>query len=304
MTALTITAVDTGANTLTITGHGLVTGDGPAAVRNIGGALPAATPALGPLLDRFVIRVDANTLKLAASSADALAGTPIDITSSGSGTNLLEIGVPFRRPRTYAPGVQLKSADLNANFDSWIAVHGLLTGQTQGVWTGVSLAGPLTVGGLITANAGVTAGANQDVTVSGTGKLKHGTVTRSLSGNYAVPAAGAAAPSYGESGGPTFTNVPKIIVPIPDVPVGSRVLEVRCKILDSAGTTYQLKFTDTGGASANGNTSAGDGSLQTLTVGSLNHTVGSGIGMNVVLTRTGGTGTFQVTVLDIDVDQP
>lgn len=170
MPAFTFTA-DSGTDALTITAHGLLTGDGPAAVRNVGGALPAATPALGPLLDRWIIRVDANTIKLAESSSLALAGTPINITSNGTGTNILEIGVPYRRPRTYAPGVQLKSADLNANFDAWPALHGLLTGQAQGIWDSVTLAEPLTLieplvpnggisaftaNGLITASAGVT----------------------------------------------------------------------------------------------------------------------------------------------------
>src|SRR5207237_6892405 len=40
-------------------------------------------------LDYWIIRVDANTLKLAATFEQALAGTAVDITSAGSGTNKL-----------------------------------------------------------------------------------------------------------------------------------------------------------------------------------------------------------------------
>lgn len=138
MPALTITAVDTATDQLTIAGHGLVTGDGPAAVRNVDGALPTG---LAAVTDYWVIRVDANTVKLATSSANALAGTAIDITAAGSGTHILEVGIPYRRARTYVPksvdvaGSQLKSADLNSKMDALQALHALLTGQSQSVWT-------------------------------------------------------------------------------------------------------------------------------------------------------------------------
>lgn len=143
MAAFTFTADNT-TDLLTIVGHGLLTGDGPAAVRNVGGTLPAATPALGPVLDRFVIRIDADHLKLAESNALAMAGTPINITSNGTGTNILEVGQPYRRARTYANGSILFPADLNGFFDADTAVYDLLTGQAQSVFTGVTLAGALT----------------------------------------------------------------------------------------------------------------------------------------------------------------
>lgn len=132
MPALTITAVDFTTDQLTIAGHGLVTGDGPAATRNIGGALPA--PLVG-VTDYWIIRVDANIIKLATSSANALAGTAINLTTNGTGTSTLEIGIPYRRARTYAAGAQLRSADLNAMMDADTAMHALLTGQAQSVWT-------------------------------------------------------------------------------------------------------------------------------------------------------------------------
>lgn len=137
-------------NEITIVGHGHVTGDGPATPRNVGGALPGGLTAL---TDYWLIRVDNDTLKLATSSSNAMAGTAVDLTTAGSGTNILEIGIPYRRPRTYGPasggaaGSQLKSVDLNGNFDSWKALHALLTGQAQSVWDGITLQGPLVVVG-------------------------------------------------------------------------------------------------------------------------------------------------------------
>jgi hypothetical protein len=119
MPSLTISNVNTGSNQLTITGHGLVTGDGPAAVRDVTGqGLPAPLVAL---TDYWVIRADANLIRLATSLANALAGTAIDITTAPVGTRKLEIGIPYRRARTYAALAQVKSVDLNAVQDSLTA---------------------------------------------------------------------------------------------------------------------------------------------------------------------------------------
>lgn len=87
----TVTAVSAVADTLTIAGHGLENADGPVRVASTGtlpGGLAADT-------DYWVIRVDANTIKLAATFV-ATGGeqplgaanpkTPVDITSAGSGT--------------------------------------------------------------------------------------------------------------------------------------------------------------------------------------------------------------------------
>jgi hypothetical protein len=133
MPALTITAVDNATDQLTSVGHGLLTGAGPAAVRNIDGALPAP---LAALTDYWVIRVDADTVKLAASSADALAGTPINLTTNGTGTQILEVGLPYRRAVTHVANVsQVKAATLDAMQDSLKALHAYLTGQAQTVWS-------------------------------------------------------------------------------------------------------------------------------------------------------------------------
>ena len=88
-TAKTVTAVDTTANTLAIAGHGLNTGDGPVEIGSTG-TYPAP---LVTATDYWVIKTDADHLQLASSflNAGGTGGaggspTPIDLTSTGSGT--------------------------------------------------------------------------------------------------------------------------------------------------------------------------------------------------------------------------
>ena len=81
-----IEAVDTAADTLTFTAHGLETGDGPF---NFGttSALPGGLSAFAT--PYWLIKVDADKVKVATSLANAYAGTAVDLTSSGSGTNTM-----------------------------------------------------------------------------------------------------------------------------------------------------------------------------------------------------------------------
>lgn len=143
MPAITVIAVIAGTDTLTATAHGLLTGD-RFRLRNVGGALPAATPALAAVTDYFAIRVDADNVKVAVSSANANAGTAVDITGAGSGTTTVEYGLPFCIPRIAAAGSQVFSADDNATWNSLVSMYALLTGQAQSVWSGVALAVPIT----------------------------------------------------------------------------------------------------------------------------------------------------------------
>ncbi len=76
-------------DTLTLTGpttHDQVTGDGPVQVSNSGGALPTG---LSAATNYWLIRVDASNVKLATSRANALAGTAVDITAAGTGTQTM-----------------------------------------------------------------------------------------------------------------------------------------------------------------------------------------------------------------------
>ena len=74
------------ADTIVATAHGMASGDGPYYISNAGGGLPAPLTADTPY---WVIKVDADTIKLATSKALALVPTPIDITTAGTGTQTL-----------------------------------------------------------------------------------------------------------------------------------------------------------------------------------------------------------------------
>src|SRR5512139_3656838 len=146
MPAFTVTAVTAGTDTLTANGHGLLTGD-RFRLRNVGGALPPASPVLAAVTDYFAIRVDNNNIKVAVSSANALAGTAVDIIGLGSGTTTIEHGLPFCIPTAIsAPGSQVKSVDLNGSWNALVSIYDVLTGQAQSVFTGVTVAGAVTAG--------------------------------------------------------------------------------------------------------------------------------------------------------------
>jgi hypothetical protein len=75
-------AIDIATEYITIASHGLPVGL-KGQVSNPG-TLPTGITAV---TDYFVIVIDANTIQLASSLANALAGTSIDITNIGAGTN-------------------------------------------------------------------------------------------------------------------------------------------------------------------------------------------------------------------------
>lgn len=84
--AVTKTFADTdvtfAADTITLTGHGFFNGD---KIRfTTAGTLPAP---LAVLTDYWVIYVDANTIKVAASQNNAELGIPIDLTDAGAGSS-------------------------------------------------------------------------------------------------------------------------------------------------------------------------------------------------------------------------
>lgn len=82
-----ITAVSTGSDTLTVVGHGQDTGN----MLNFTttGSLPSP---LSAAVTYNAIVVDDDTLKVATSRANAEAGTAVNLTSSGSGTNTVYAG--------------------------------------------------------------------------------------------------------------------------------------------------------------------------------------------------------------------
>jgi hypothetical protein len=83
-TAIPFTVANAGTGTLTATGHGLNTGDGPIQLTTTG-VLPAG---LAVLTNYYIIAIDANTIQLATSLANALASTIVVGAYTGSsGTN-------------------------------------------------------------------------------------------------------------------------------------------------------------------------------------------------------------------------
>lgn len=81
--------------TFTKVAHGLNTGDGPVQVSNSGGALPAG---LAALTDYWVIKLTDDTFQLATSFQNAMAGTPLGITTDGTGTQTLDVLAGSKSP--------------------------------------------------------------------------------------------------------------------------------------------------------------------------------------------------------------
>ena len=79
------------ANELTCTAHGLNTGDGPFQATTTG-TLPTG---MATVTNYWMVKVDANTLSIATSLANALAGTVVTISGAGSGTDTLNGNTPL-----------------------------------------------------------------------------------------------------------------------------------------------------------------------------------------------------------------
>lgn len=238
MPAITISAVDTATEELTATAHGMLTGQ-RFRLRNVGGALPAATPALAAVTDYFAIRTTADKFKVAVSSSDAFAGTAVNLTGSGSGTTTLEYGLPYAIPTALAAaGTQIKSENDNAAWSSLVQLYDLLTGQAQSVWSTIVVAVTVTFNALVTFAAGATAAINQHFTVSGTGAYKHGVDT------LVIPAADAISPSiagafwaYNSAGDNWLSGAASNLLDFPlRLPVGRRILSVTFWYQRGSGT--------------------------------------------------------------------
>lgn len=74
--------------------HGLLTGDGPFRLTS-SGTLPAG---LALATDYWIIKIDTNTYKFASTLANALAGTAVDVTDTGTGTHTIADVASTARP--------------------------------------------------------------------------------------------------------------------------------------------------------------------------------------------------------------
>lgn len=167
--------------------------------------------------------------------------------------------------------------------------------------------------GLITASSGLTAAANQPVTVSGTGAFKHGTQTIQIPANafqvtsgssYRIGAGGA---FEGSNAGGTALSASAPIL----LEQGRRITAIRAYISDSASgpTKLVLSFqreSSTGTQTNLGSTSAsaGTGANQTLTLSGLTTTVATLNSYIVSITTSTGTASCQVFMAEVDYDYP
>lgn len=78
------TDVNTGTDQITLTAHGLHTGQ-----RIVFTSTDTVPAGLSSGTERYAIRIDANTIEVATTYANAIAGTAIDITSVGVGTHTM-----------------------------------------------------------------------------------------------------------------------------------------------------------------------------------------------------------------------
>lgn len=141
---LDISAVNHSTGVFTCTAHGLVTGGGFAAFPrgpSWGGALFAPAGGIIPTglspapSTYWPIRTDNDHFKLAASNADAMAGTSVSFSTDGALPLSFLIGLPFEVPRISAPLTQIRPDDDNTAWQSLKALHAVLTGQSQSIWT-------------------------------------------------------------------------------------------------------------------------------------------------------------------------
>lgn len=126
----------------TAAAHTYRTTDGPVRVSNSGGALPTG---LAALTDYWIIRTGVNTFKLATSIANALAGTAVNITANGTGTQTIKtrplVGesdtdaslyqAPGSSTTAFLAGVTL---EYEHNTDGKVAAGGTITHVSGDLW--------------------------------------------------------------------------------------------------------------------------------------------------------------------------
>ena len=276
MPAITITSVNTGTEEITATAHGLLTGD-RFRLRNVGGALPAATPALAAVTDYFAITTGANTFKVSDTNAHALAGTNIvNLTGSGTGTNTVEYGLPYSNPTVLpAIGGQISSPNIAASWNALVAIYDLLTHQPQSVFATEVIPVPRCAPGF----------------------------TGSAADQAALVPAGTSAPSGRH-------------MPIGGLAIGRTITAVRARVVDEGPTNTLIVLLTkydpgaTGGAPTSSTTdvastssaaSSGGGLVETIQTTGIAVTVEAGVTYNVTVRKSNGA-SATCRVLDCEID--
>ncbi len=299
---LTISAIDHTTGTLTIVGHGLVTGGGfrptlapggPTwggaifAAPGSGGVLPTGLSSTGTY---WPIRLDDDHIKLASSNADAMAGTAFSFSDNGTLPLSFLVGLPYRVPRISAPKQMVFSDDDNTAWQALVALWELLTGQAQSIWNGVTLAGALTVGGAL----------------SVAGAIHHGTITVRVPVMAGGPNTNTDAWQQ-DAGGVVGTPLPQWQVPLV-IPDGRRLTGVRARVKDSATgptkvtliTTKSVDTVETGFGGA-GSQSNGTAAWQTLSR-SMTETITAGTSYYATVFTSSGTSTSHFAWIEYDFD--
>lgn len=142
--------VTTGTDNIAETGHGLATGD--TCILTTSGTLPAG---LSLLTTYYVIRVDADNIKLAATAELAAAGTAVNITAAAGGGNHVVNYTAIRWVTQSKTGTTI-----NANGDFYILFKAEVAGDQADL--------PL----MSTARVVVTTGAGDAVTIGSVGVLQ------------------------------------------------------------------------------------------------------------------------------------
>lgn len=212
-----------------------------------------------------------------------------------------------------APGstslVQMDSAGVLTASNTVATITPTTVAGTPNFTGAVTMASTLGVTGLVTATAGVTAAANQHLTVSGTGRLKHGSRELNLAiSAYAVDGASTYA-TFNQAGYiSTFGGACSCQAWIP-LEVGKRIVSLQ-QFYDVAGTGLGIQFflkrinhvtgtVTTIVSSANDSTGTG---IELQTLGGINHTVLAGEAYWVQVNVTAAT--HRVYGCTITYDEP
>lgn len=167
-------------------------------------------------------------------------------------------------------------------------------------------AGTLTSGGAVAMDA-LTITANQSVTVSGTGRYKHGTLTRIVGPIEVAMGNGGSAITYNGASSYASGSTFYMLAPI-TLDIGKRLREVRITAIVDVGTTvkYDIKKGDGTAASTiiGTSTTAGTGAVQTITITGLTASVASNAIYFLSMLITAGTGLVQFIKAEVDYDEP
>jgi hypothetical protein len=224
--------------------------------------------------DKYMLRQEVNTAVRQYAKLECADLKLFEYHAAGV-TPVTPFGVTLKSPAALAADYSITMPGAAPGSTSLVQMSsaGVLTASNT-VGNAVSMSSTLGVTGLITATAGLTAAANQHVTVSGTGDIKHGDRIKNISlfsgsGNMTPGTASIGA----TAGSQTWTADTTLRV-------GDRIKTLQF-FFDPAGTSlisFQLnKRTIATGASsattvASGSSSAG-GAHQSVTVSSINYTL-------------------------------